>query len=141
MMVRDPISFVSVMVLAMMMPMQACAHTPGFSQAAIAAPDRYGAQAAREILKAGGNAVDAAVAQAFALAVTYPEAGNIGGGGFMTLYIQGKPYFLDYRETAPAATTATMYLDEQGNPVRARSTIGNLSIGIPGTVRGFTAAH
>jgi len=114
---------------------------PLFERAAIASPDRYGAEAAREALRAGGNAVDAAVAEAFALAVTYPEAGNIGGGGFMTLFVEGKPYFLDYRETAPAAASAAMYLDAQGDPVRARSTLGNLSVGVPGTVRGFAAAH
>ena len=68
---------------------------------AVAAPDQYGAKVAAHILQAGGNAVDAAVATAFTTAVTYPEAGNIGGGGFMTLYIDGKPYFLDYREVAP----------------------------------------
>jgi len=109
--------------------------------AAIAAPDRFGAEAAAEMLRAGGNAVDAAVAEAFTLAVTYPEAGNIGGGGFMTLYVNGKPYFLDYRESAPAAATAGMYLDAEGNPVRAKSTIGNLSVGVPGTVRGMAMAH
>ena len=79
-----------------------------------AAPDSYGARAARQVLREGGNAVDAAVATGFALAVTYPEAGNIGGGGFMTLYVNGKPYFLDYRETAPAAASADMYLDADG---------------------------
>ena len=111
------------------------------ASAAIAAPDRFGGDAAREVLRAGGNAVDAAVAEAFALAVTYPEAGNIGGGGFMTLYVNGKPYFLDYRETAPAAVAAGMFLDGQGNPVRTLSTIGNLSVGVPGTVRGLATAH
>jgi gamma-glutamyltranspeptidase/glutathione hydrolase len=74
---------------------------------AVAAPDQYGAQVAADILKKGGNAVDAAVATAFTLAVTYPEAGNIGGGGFMTLFVDGKPYFLDYREVAPKAATKT----------------------------------
>src|ERR1700681_1755044 len=73
---------------------------------AVASPDPYGALASREILKAGGNAIDAAVATGFALAVTYPEAGNLGGGGFMTLYVNGEPYFLDYRETAPGAAIA-----------------------------------
>lgn len=115
--------------------------TPVFTAAGVAAPDRYGAEAAQEILLAGGNAVDAAIAEAFALAVTYPEAGNLGGGGFMTLYVEGKPYFLDYRETAPAAATPTLYLDGQGNPVRAQSTIGNLSVAVPGTVRGMAEAH
>ena len=115
--------------------------TPVFTAAGVAAPDRYGAEAAQEILRAGGNAVDAAIAEAFALAVTYPEAGNLGGGGFMTLYVEGKPYFLDYRETAPAAATPTLYLDAQGNPVRALSTIGNLSVAVPGTVRGMAEAH
>jgi gamma-glutamyltranspeptidase/glutathione hydrolase len=108
---------------------------------AVASPDRYGALAAEEILKKGGNAVDAAVATAFALAVTYPEAGNLGGGGFMTLYVDGKPYFLDYRETAPAAATAGMYLDDKGEAVAARSLFGNLAVGVPGTVRGMAMAH
>ena len=108
---------------------------------AVASPDRYGALAAREILKAGGNAADAAVATGFALAVTYPEAGNLGGGGFMTLYMHGKPYFLDYREIAPAGASAGMYLDASGEPVAALSLVGNLSSGVPGTVRGLAEAH
>src|SRR5712675_1509107 len=108
---------------------------------AIASPDRYGAMAAVEILKAGGNAVDAAVATGFVLAVTYPEAGNLGGGGFMTLYVDGKPYFLDYRETAPAKASAGMYLDAKGNPIVDLSLAGPLAAGVPGTVRGLEAAH
>lgn len=108
---------------------------------AVASPDRYGALAAQEILKAGGNAVDAAVATGFALAVTYPEAGNLGGGGFMTVYMDGKPYFLDYRETAPAAATADMYLGPDGEPVAGLSLFGNLAVGTPGTVRGLAMAH
>jgi len=108
---------------------------------AVASPDRYGALAAREILKAGGNAVDAAVATGFALAVTYPEAGNLGGGGFMTLYVDGKPYFLDYRETAPGAATADMYLGKDGEPVEGLSLYGNRAVGTPGTVRGLAMAH
>jgi gamma-glutamyltranspeptidase/glutathione hydrolase len=107
----------------------------------VAAPDLYGTLAAREILQAGGNAVDAAVATGFALAVTYPEAGNLGGGGFMTLYMRGKPYFLDYRETAPAGASAAMYLDTNGEPVAALSLVGNLSSAVPGTVRGLAEAH
>jgi len=109
--------------------------------AAVASPDRYGALAAREVLKAGGNAVDAAVAAGFALAVTYPEAGNLGGGGFMTLCMHGKPYFLDYRESAPAAASPNMYLDGHGEPIAHLSVIGNLSSGVPGTVRGLYEAH
>jgi gamma-glutamyltranspeptidase/glutathione hydrolase len=109
--------------------------------AAVASPDRYGALAAAEVLRAGGNAVDAAVATGFALAVTYPEAGNLGGGGFMTLYIDGKPFFLDYRETAPGAATASLYLDAKGEPVPDLSIVGNLSSGVPGTVSGLYAAH
>ena len=119
----------------------AAAPAPALSAGAVAAPDRYGALAAREILQAGGNAVDAAVATAFTLAVTYPEAGNLGGGGFMTLYVAGKPYFLDYRETAPARVGARMYLDAQGAPIPRLSLVGSLSTGVPGTVRGLAAAH
>ena len=85
---------------------------------AVAVADKFSADAAEQIFKEGGNAVDAAVATAFTLAVTYPEAGNIGGGGFMTFYMNGKPYFLDYRERAPEAATKTMYLDDQGKVSR-----------------------
>lgn len=108
---------------------------------AVAAPDQYGAQVAAEVLKKGGNAVDAAVATAFTLAVTYPEAGNIGGGGFMTLYMDGKPYFLDYREIAPKAANRTMYLDEKGEVIENLSLVGARAAGVPGTVMGLWEAH
>ncbi len=107
---------------------------------AVAAPDRYGAHAAETTMRAGGNAVDAAVATAFTLAVSYPEAGNIGGGGFMTLLVNGRAYFLDYRESAPAAATPGMYLDHEGTPSK-QSLVGNLAIAVPGTVRGMWEAH
>jgi gamma-glutamyltranspeptidase / glutathione hydrolase len=115
--------------------------TSSLDSGAVASPDVYGARAARSVLQAGGNAVDAAVATGFALAVTYPEAGNLGGGGFLTLYVGGKPYFLDYRETAPAAATAGMYLSANGEPLPELSLVGNLSSGVPGTVRGLAEAH
>ncbi len=108
---------------------------------AVAAPDQYGAQVAADILKKGGNAVDAAVATAFTLAVTYPEAGNIGGGGFMTLFVDGKPYFLDYREVAPKAATRTMYLDDKGEVIENLSLVGVRAAGVPGTVMGLWEAH
>lgn len=108
---------------------------------AVAAPDQYGAQVAAQILKAGGNAVDAAVATAFTLAVTYPEAGNIGGGGFMTLYMDGKPYFLDYREIAPKAASKTMYLNDKGEVIENLSFVGAKAVGVPGTVMGLWEAH
>jgi gamma-glutamyltranspeptidase/glutathione hydrolase len=113
----------------------------GLAYGAVAASDQYGALAAREILKEGGDAVDAAVAVGFAETVSYPEAGNIGGGGFMTIYHNGRPYFLDYRETAPAAARADMYLDAKGDVVPNLSLIGNLASGVPGTVRGLWEAH
>ncbi len=114
---------------------------PPLEAAAVATSDVYGARAAAEILKAGGNAVDAAVALAFVEAVTYPEAGNIGGGGFATVWFDGKPYFLDYRETAPAAAGPAMYLDKAGNVIPGLSLVGNLSSGVPGTVRGMADLH
>ncbi|MEX3853150.1 gamma-glutamyltransferase [Paraburkholderia sp. BR10923] len=108
---------------------------------AIAVADKYSADAAEKIFKEGGNAVDAAVAIAFTLAVTYPEAGNIGGGGFMTLYVDGKPYFIDYRERAPLAATKNMYLDEQGNVIKGKSLYGYYAVGVPGTVAGMWEAQ
>ncbi len=95
-----------------------------------------------EVLKSGGNAVDAAVAVGYALAVVYPTAGNIGGGGFMTIRLKdGKTTFLDFRERAPLAATKTMYLDDQGNIVKGRSTNGYLAVGVPGSVAGFEMAR
>src|ERR1700733_12347534 len=94
------------------------------------------------ILKQGGNAIDAAVTVGFSLAVVYPAAGNIGGGGFMLIRDKnGKTHFLDYREKAPAAASADMYLDEQKNIVPGLSTIGYKASGVPGTVAGLVYAQ
>ncbi len=95
-----------------------------------------------QILHEGGNAVDAAVAVGFALAVTHPAAGNIGGGGFMLIRLRGgKTHFLDYREKAPAAATANMYQDAKGNIVPGMSTLGYKAIGVPGSVAGLAYAE
>jgi gamma-glutamyltranspeptidase/glutathione hydrolase len=94
------------------------------------------------ILRKGGNAIDAAVATAFALAVTHPSAGNVGGGGFMVYRpASGAPTTIDYREKAPLKSTRTMYLDSSGRIVRALTNTGYLAPGVPGTVRGFALAH
>lgn len=97
-------------------------------------------QAGAEILRAGGNAVDAAVATAFALAVSFPEAGNLGGGGFMVIRMaDGRTAAIDYRETAPAASTRNMYLDAAGNATDG-SLVGRLASGVPGSVAGLAEA-
>jgi gamma-glutamyltranspeptidase/glutathione hydrolase len=94
-----------------------------------------------DVLKDGGNAVDAAVAVGYALAVVYPAAGNIGGGGFMTIQLaDGRKTFLDFREKAPLAATANMYLDKDGNVIKGASTYGHLAVGVPGTVSGMEYA-
>jgi gamma-glutamyltranspeptidase / glutathione hydrolase len=95
-----------------------------------------------EVLRNGGNAIDAAVAVGYALAVVYPAAGNLGGGGFMTLQLaDGRKTFIDFRETAPLAATATMYLDANGNVIPDLSTRGYLAVGVPGTVSGLEYAR
>lgn len=94
-----------------------------------------------DVLKNGGNAVDAAVAVGYALAVVYPAAGNLGGGGFMTIQLaDGRKTFLDFREKAPLKATADMYLDKEGNVVPELSTRGHLAVGVPGTVSGMELA-
>ncbi len=94
------------------------------------------------ILKQGGNAIDAAVAVGFALAVTYPSAGNIGGGGFMLIRSsEGEVSFLDFREKAPLKASRDMYLDSEGEVVEGSSTAGHLASGVPGTVAGLYQAH
>lgn len=126
------------------------------STAAVAMPDAFSAQTAKQVLQRGGNAVDAAVAAGFVLAVTYPEAGNIGGGGFMTLYTptlnsikssasfkanDSAVYFLDYRETAPKAAFRDLYLDKNKHVIPYRSLVGYQASGVPGTVMGLWQVH
>jgi gamma-glutamyltranspeptidase / glutathione hydrolase len=95
-----------------------------------------------DVLKKGGNAVDAAVAVGYALAVVYPAAGNLGGGGFMTLQLaDGRKTFFDFREKAPLGATANMYLDASGNVIKGLSTNGYLAVGVPGSVAGMEAAR
>jgi gamma-glutamyltranspeptidase/glutathione hydrolase len=103
---------------------------------------RLATQVGVEVLRRGGNAVDAAVAVGYALAVVYPAAGNLGGGGFMTLqFADGRKTFLDFREKAPLAATADMYLGADGQPVKGLSTRGHLAVGVPGTVSGLEFAR
>jgi len=95
-----------------------------------------------DVLKNGGNAVDSAVAVGYALAVVYPAAGNLGGGGFMTVQLaDGRKTFLDFREKAPLAATANMYLDKDGNVIKGASTNGHLAVAVPGSVSGFEMAR
>ena len=95
-----------------------------------------------EIMQAGGNAVDAAVATGFALAVVHPQAGNLGGGGFMLIRMaDGKTHFVDFRETAPAAATSSMYLDAKGNVMADASVVGYKAIAVPGSVAGLVYAE
>ena len=95
-----------------------------------------------DVLKQGGNAIDAAVAVGYALAVVYPAAGNLGGGGFVTLQLaDGRRTFIDFRETAPRAATAGMFLDKQGNVVAELSTRGYLAVAVPATVAGLEYAR
>jgi gamma-glutamyltranspeptidase/glutathione hydrolase len=116
-------------------------------QAAIAMPDKYSADVAVKILQQGGNAIDVAVGSAFVLAVTYPEAGNLGGGGFMTIFAKPsnkeprRSYFLDYREKAPLLASKNMYLDSKKNVIPYKSLIGYKASGVPGTVAGMWDAH
>src|SRR5262245_45798339 len=108
---------------------------------AVASAEPLASQVGLQVLKSGGNAIDAAVAVAFALAVTHPSAGNIGGGGFMLVHLaRGEQFALDYREVAPLAASRDMYLDAAGNPTSA-SLDGPLAAGIPGTVAGMELAH
>ena len=121
------------------------AATPIPSEAAhgmVVAAQHLAAEAGVAVMRQGGNAVDAAVATAYALAVVYPEAGNLGGGGFMTLRLaNGRTEFLDFREKAPGRATAGMFLDAAGNAIRGKSLFGWLAAGVPGSVAGLETAR
>ncbi|HKX39528.1 MAG TPA: gamma-glutamyltransferase, partial [Burkholderiaceae bacterium] len=126
----------------------ACAAANAASQAPVAAENgmvvtaqHLATRVGVDVLKDGGNAVDAAVAVGYALAVVYPAAGNLGGGGFMTINLaDGRKTFLDFREKAPLAATANMYLDKDGNVIKGASTLGHLAVGVPGSVSGMEYA-
>lgn len=117
-------------------------HADEFHQHVVVAQEARAADAGRDILRAGGNAVDAAVATAFALAVTHPAAGNLGGGGFAVIHLAdtGQVTTIDFREAAPAAATPTMYLDERGRELPGHR-LGPRAAGVPGTVRGLGLMH
>ena len=114
-------------------------HAP---HAIVVSIDELASKAGADIMQAGGNAIDAAVATGFALAVVYPQAGNLGGGGFMLIRMaDGKTHFIDFREEAPAAATANIYLDAQGNVIEGASEFGYRAVGVPGSVAGLVYAE
>jgi gamma-glutamyltranspeptidase / glutathione hydrolase len=120
----------------------ASTHPMPAEHAIVVSVHELASRAGVEIMQAGGNAVDAAVATGFALAVVHPPAGNIGGGGFMLIRMaDGRTHFLDYREKAPAAAARDMFLDAQGNVIPDASEIGYKSIGVPGSVAGMVYAE
>ncbi len=111
-------------------------------QGMVVGPERLASEVGTEILRQGGNAVDAAVATGFALAVTYPRAGNLGGGGFMLIHLaeSDSQTLIDYRETAPAAADADLFLNAEGEVDRSREYFSHQSAGVPGTVAGLIMA-
>ncbi|WP_062111016.1 gamma-glutamyltransferase [Aureimonas sp. AU40] len=114
----------------------------GAEHGMVVTAQRLASEVGVAVLRDGGNAVDAAVAVGYALAVTYPTAGNLGGGGFMTLRMKdGRTRFLDFRERAPGRASKDMYLDAKGEPVPGLSTDGYLAVGVPGSVAGFELAR
>src|SRR5580658_6391567 len=128
--------------LALSPAAQASSHPVHAQHAIVVSAHELASRAGVEIMQAGGNAVDAAVATGFALAVVHSPAGNLGGGGFMLIRMaDGQTHFLDYREKAPAAATRDMYLDAQGNVIDGASEVGYKSIGVPGSVAGMVHAE
>ncbi len=136
--------FVGVAAFAQQRPTTiAPAQTVAAKNGMVSAQEKRAALIGIDILQRGGNAVDAAVAVGFALAVTYPRAGNIGGGGFMLIHLAKNNLHttIDYRETAPAAAHEKMFLNAQGEPDNDKSRDSALSVGVPGTVAGLALAH
>ena len=116
--------------------------TVASTEGVVVCVDDLAAEVGARVLAAGGNAVDAAVAMGFTLAVTHPQAGNLGGGGFMVIRLRdGTLTSIDYREKAPGASTAGMFLDEKGNVDKTKRDLGLLSSGVPGTPAGLELAH
>ncbi|MBV9340801.1 MAG: gamma-glutamyltransferase [Acidobacteria bacterium] len=137
-----PLRTISLLLLILLARLQAHARQPVYGRKAmVVAVEDHAVDAGLEVLRAGGNAVDAAVAVGFALAVTHPFAGNIGGGGFMLIRLaDGRSTFIDFRETAPSKASHDMYIGADGKPTR-ESMVGWRSVAVPGTVRGLELAH
>ncbi len=137
--VSDIIRFAMFIAVAVASPLQAASVAPVAAEhGMVVTAQHLATKVGVDVLKRGGNAVDAAVAVGYALAVVYPAAGNLGGGGFMTIqFADGRKTFLDFREKAPLAATANMYLDANGNVVKGLSSTGHLAVAVPGTVAGL----
>jgi gamma-glutamyltranspeptidase/glutathione hydrolase len=134
-------SLVFSLALALILPAARAAQPVYARNGMVVAQEPIAADVGLDVLKSGGNAIDAAVAVGFALAVTHPFAGNLGGGGFMLLRMaDGRTSFIDFRETAPAHASHDMYLDKNGNPTRD-SIDGWRAVAVPGTVAGLVLAH
>src|SRR5436305_1945285 len=134
----------SLLLLSLLLPLSAWAAAPPApvgTGGAVAAADPIAVEVGLAALRDGGNAVDAAVATALALAVVYPEAGNLGGGGFAVVRMGGDLAALDFREVGPARARHDMYLDPQGKPVKDASLVGPLAAGVPGSPAGLYALH
>src|SRR6266705_1338994 len=137
-----PLKLLSVALAFSLLVPPSYAHEPVYARKGmVVAQEPLAADVGVAVLKSGGNAIDAAVAVGFALAVTHPFAGNIGGGGFMLIRLaDGRTAFIDFREKAPRQATHDMYLDADGKLTRA-SLIGWRAAGVPGTVRGLELAQ
>lgn len=141
---RSSRPFPALLLLCLLLPASSWAAsqpTPYGNGGAVASADPQATEAGLAMLRAGGNATDAAVATALALAVVYPEAGNLGGGGFALLKSRGEIRALDFREVAPAAARPDLYLDTQGQPIPDASLIGPLASGVPGSPSGLYELH
>ena len=136
-------SLIAAAVILIHLPAQAASQAPVAAEnGMVVTAQHLATRVGVDVLKDGGNAVDAAVAVGYALAVVYPAAGNLGGGGFMTVQLaDGRKTFLDFREKAPLAATADMYLDKQGNVIPDASSRGHLAVAVPGTVSGMELAR
>ncbi|MEN3351329.1 MAG: gamma-glutamyltranspeptidase / glutathione hydrolase [Bradyrhizobium sp.] len=137
------VAAIGVIGIAAAVPLRAASVAPiAAENGMVVSAQHLASQVGVDVLKRGGNAVDAAVAVGYALAVAYPAAGNLGGGGFMTIELaDGRKTFLDFRETAPKGATANMYLDKDGNVIKGISTKGHLAVGVPGSVAGMEYAR
>jgi gamma-glutamyltranspeptidase/glutathione hydrolase len=138
-----PIRLACLCALALVSPANAASERPVAAEhGMVVTAQRLATDVGVDVLKRGGNAIDAAVAVGYALAVVYPAAGNLGGGGFMTIqFADGRKTFLDFREKAPRAARRDMFLDKDGHVVKSLSTVGWLAVGVPGTVSGLEYAR